>query len=154
MKCKKLYNCLLACLVFVGLVNTPVQAAGTRDEINRNVYLSQLEHEHINRYRISNDYVIPRVTGNIDVTIGADGIAFSDERFLLEAGKKVEINCTYSPAFAEVLFGLLDEDGVFYSVKSSGGSIRKTISVDVRGKYSFCVKNNPVHEITVRGFVY
>ncbi len=150
MKRKKLLSCLLTCVVLMGFASAPVQAV----EVSDHVRLSQLEYESVDRYETWRDQAITRVTENVNVTIGADGIVASEDRFLLDAGETVEISCTYSPAFAEVRFGLLDEDGVFYSVKATGGSIRKTISVDVRGKYSFCVKNNSSHEITVRGFVY
>ena len=104
MKRKKLLSCLLTCVVLMGFASAPVQAV----EVSDHVRLSQLEYESVDRYETWRDQAITRVTENVNVTIGADGIVASEDRFLLDAGETVEISCTYSPAFAEVRFGLLD----------------------------------------------
>ena len=54
---------------------------------------------------------------------------------------------------ASVDFGLIDSDGVFYPVRGSNGSINQTIRIDLRGTYTFAVRNNSSYKVSVSGFV-
>lgn len=71
----------------------------------------------------------------------------------LEYGETVTITASYSPASASVDFGLIDSDGVFYPVRGSNGSINQTIRIDLRGTYTFAVRNNSSYKVSVSGFV-
>ena len=86
MKRKKLLSCLLTCVVLMGFASAPVQAV----EVSDHVRLSQLEYESVDRYETWRDQAITRVTENVNVTIGADGIVASEDRFLLDAGETVD----------------------------------------------------------------
>lgn len=73
--------------------------------------------------------------------------------FPMEYGETVTITASYSPASASVDFGLIDSDGLFYPVRGSNGSINQTIRIDLRGTYTFAVRNNSNYKVSVSGFV-
>lgn len=77
----------------------------------------------------------------------------SSTSFPMEYGETVTITASYSPASASVDFGLIDSDGVFYPVRGSNGSINQTIRIDLRGTYTFAVRNNSSYKVSVSGFV-
>ena len=80
----------------------------------------------------------PRATGEFDFEISA---------------KSMRKASTSSPASASVDFGLIDSDGLFYPVRGSNGSINQTIRIDLRGTYTFAVRNNSSYKVSVSGFV-
>lgn len=94
-----------------------------------------------------------RATGKFDFEIPAKTLMKASTSFPMEYGETVTIRATYSPATASMAFGLIDSDGVFYSVGASNGSINQTIRIDLRGNYTFAIKNNSSYEVTVSGFV-
>ena len=97
--------------------------------------------------------VLPRATGSIDATVPASSLVYAGESFPLESGETVTINCSYSPASASMDFGLVDSDGIFYSLNVTGGSINKTIRVSERGSYTLAIRNNSSSSVRVVGFV-
>ena len=42
---------------------------------------------------------------------------------------------------------LIDSDGTFYPVRASDGSINQTIRIDLKGTYTFAVRNNSSYEV-------
>ena len=90
----------------------------------------------------------PRATGEFDFEISAKSTSFP-----MEYGETVTITASYSPASASVDFGLIDSDGLFYPVRGSNGSINQTIRIDLRGTYTFAVRNNSSYKVSVSGFV-
>lgn len=95
----------------------------------------------------------PRATGEFDFEISAKTLMESSTSFPMEYGETVTITASYSPASASVDFGLIDSDGVFYPVRGSNGSINQTIRIDLRGTYTFAVRNNSSYKVSVSGFV-
>lgn len=59
----------------------------------------------------------------------------------------------YTPASASMDFGLIDSDGTFYPVRANNGSINQTIRIDLRGNYTFAIRNNSSYTVNVFGFV-
>lgn len=71
----------------------------------------------------------------------------------MEYGETITITASYSPASASVDFGLIDSDGLFYPVQGSNGRIDQTIGIDLRGTYTFAVRNNSNYKVFVSGFI-
>lgn len=94
-----------------------------------------------------------RATGKFDFEIPANTLMKASSSFPMEYGETVTINAVYSPDSASVDFGLIDSNGLFYPVPGSNGSINQTIRIDLRGIYTFAVRNNSSYEVTVSGFV-
>lgn len=94
-----------------------------------------------------------RATKSINSDIPANKIAISDVKLPLEVGETVTINCSYSPAFASMDFGVIAPDGYFYFLSVKEGSINQSIAVSQRGDYSVAIRNNFSHSVTVVGFV-
>lgn len=94
-----------------------------------------------------------RATGKFDFEIPANTIMKASTSFPMEYGETVTIKAVYSPESASVDFGLIDSDGLFYPVPGSNGSINQTIRIDLRGTYTFAVRNNSSYEVSVSGFV-
>lgn len=94
-----------------------------------------------------------RATGKFDFEISAKTLRKADTSFPMEYGETITITAFYSPASASVDFGLIDSDGVFYPVRGSNGSINQTIRIDLKGTYTFAVRNNSSYEVAVSGFV-
>ena len=97
--------------------------------------------------------ILSRATGSINATVPANSLVYASESFPLESGETVTINCSYSPASASMDFGLVDSDGIFYSLNVTGGSINKTIQVSERGSYTLAIRNNSSSSVRVVGFV-
>ena len=93
----------------------------------------------------------PRATGEFDFEISAKSMRKASTSFPMEYGET--ITASYSPASASVDFGLIDSDGLFYPVRGSNGSINQTIRIDLRGTYTFAVRNNSSYKVSVSGFV-
>ena len=96
---------------------------------------------------------IPAQAAAADFEIPAKTLMESSTSFPMEYGETVTITASYSPASASVDFGLIDSDGVFYPVRGSNGSINQTIRIDLRGTYTFAVRNNSSYKVSVSGFV-
>lgn len=73
--------------------------------------------------------------------------------FPMEYGETVTITASYTPASASMDFGLIDSDGTFYPVRANNGSINQTIRIDLRGNYTFAIRNNSSYTVNVFGFV-
>ena len=97
--------------------------------------------------------VNPLATGFINEDIPANGSITATDPFNLEAGETVTLNCTYSPADANVLFGLLAPDGGYYYFDVTGGNIQETVKVNMRGAYTLHIINNSDTLVTVMGSV-
>lgn len=94
-----------------------------------------------------------RATGKFDFEISAKTMRRASSSFPMDYGETVTITASYAPASASVDFGLIDSDGLFYPVRGSNGSINQTIRIDLRGTYTFAVRNNSSYDVSVSGFV-
>ena len=93
------------------------------------------------------------IADEFDFEISAKSMRKASTSFPMEYGETVTITASYSPASASVDFGLIDSDGLFYPVRGSNGSINQTIRIDLRGTYTFAVRNNSSYKVSVSGFV-
>lgn len=130
---KKRLCLLFACISIFSCVSVPAAAADIEERV---IEITEL-----------------RATGEFKFDISAKSIRKASTSFPMEYGETVTITASYSPASASVDFGLIDSDGLFYPFPGSNGSINQTIRIDLRGTYTFAVRNNSSYEVTVSGFV-
>ena len=95
----------------------------------------------------------PRATGKFDFEIPGKTMMKASSSFPMDYGETITITASYVPASASMDFGLIDSDGTFYPVRASDGSINQTIRIDLKGTYTFAVRNNSSYEVAVSGFV-
>lgn len=152
MRIKKFLALFLACAIAMGALSLTASAdTGYSDDILR---MEDMKCEMID---VSKAEVLEersmRATGSINSDIPANTLGVSDIKFSLEVGETVTINCSYSPAFANMDFGVIAPDGYFYFLSVKGGSINRSIAVSQRGGYSLAIRNNSSHTVSVAGFV-
>ena len=133
---KKSICLLAACIVTVGCLSVPVNAVSGEESATEIFGITER-----------------RATGHFDFEIPANTLMRASSDFPMEYRETVTITASYSPASASVDFGLIDSDGVFYPVRGSNGSINQTIRIDLRGTYTFAVRNNSSYKVSVSGFV-
>lgn len=92
-------------------------------------------------------------SGKFDITIAAGESRNAGTKFPMEAGEVVNINAVYSPASADIEFGLVDENGIFYHGSGENGVFSETIEISQRGNYIFAVKNNSEVSVAISGYV-
>lgn len=143
---KKIISLALVYTLIIGCFSTTTGAV----EVPSGQNLVDLEHEQL--YMLSSD-VAPYAFGTIDVTIPANSMGFASSQISMEAGETVTINCSYSPIFASVDFGLVDSDSVFHYINVTGGSINETINIDERGTYTLGIRNKSPIRVSVVGFL-
>lgn len=138
MQIKRKLSMVLCCVLLVGVISLPVNAA--------EIQATPLE--------IScDDLINPFATGSFNWTIPANTSAKGDIVFPLAAGETVTIKASYSPFSASVDFGLIAPNGKYYCFNITSGSIDKTIQVSESGDYVLQIRNNASTEIEVSGFV-
>lgn len=148
MGCKRFCGLLITCSVILTGICVPVGAEEARESADSIESLSSLE------WRLDEDSRIQlRATGKVDFTVSAKKVAVVGDSFSLSPGETVTINCSYSPSWADLDFGLIAPDGLFYHVNANGGNINETLSVDEWGQYNFAVRNNSSVDVNVVGFV-
>ena len=99
----------------------------------------------------SAEIVEMRATKDFSVSVSAGAINSLKNVLPLAASEGVSIQAYYSPADAEVDFGLIYPDGTFHHVSASGGHVDVTITVGDPGDYKFAIRNNGSLTITVSG---
>lgn len=92
-----------------------------------------------------------RATKDFSVSVSAGAISSLKNVLPLAAGEGVSIQAYYSPADADVEFGLISPDGVFHYVSASGGHVDVSITADSPGDHKFAIHNNGSLTITVSG---
>lgn len=94
-----------------------------------------------------------RATTSVSWSVKANHLKKADTTFPMEAGECVTINCSYTPRWADVDFGLIAPDNRFYYLPGEDGSINRTIRIDERGEYRFGVYNKSSNIVSVSGFI-
>lgn len=94
-----------------------------------------------------------RATTSVSWSVKANLQKKADTTFPMEAGECVTINCSYTPRWADVDFGLIAPDNRFYYLPGEEGSINRAIRIDERGEYRFGVYNKSSNTVSVTGFV-
>ena len=148
MGCKRFCGVLVSCSLLLAAFCVPAGAESTKEGNYSSLSMNNLENERV----VVSD-IQPRATDKVDFSVSAKKIAVMDESFSLSPGETVTINCSYSPSWADLDFGLIAPDGLFYYVNTNGGNINKIISVDEWGQYIFAVRNNSSVDVRVVGFV-
>ena len=138
MRLKKLVCMALACVLIVGSVIFPANAA---------------EAETTTPESTMTNFIMPRATGSFSMTIPAKTKLSANTSFPLAAGETVTIKASYAPFSASVDFGLIAPNGVYYYFNITNGSIDKTIQVPESGDYILQIRNNANVEVEVAGFV-
>ena len=152
MRIKKFLAVFLACAITMGALSLTASAdTGHSDDILR---MEDMKREMIDVSKVEVlEESSMRATGSINSDIPANTLGVSDIKFSLEVGETVTINCSYSPAFANMDFGVIAPDGYFYFLSVKGGSINRSIAVSQRGGYLMAIRNNSSHTVSVAGFV-
>lgn len=101
----------------------------------------------------ANTLSIERASGQFSVDVGKQSTFTADSTFPLDIGDTVTIKATYTPRSADVDFGLIAPDGVFYSLPGQRGSFSETFKVDQRGDYTLAIRNNSGSTVSVSGTV-
>lgn len=152
MRIKKFLALFLAYAVAMGALSLTASAdTGYGDDILR---MEDMKCEMIDVSKVEMlEESSMRATGSLNSEIPANTLGVSDIKFSLEVGETVTINCSYSPAFANMDFGVIAPDGYFYFLSVKGGSINRSIAVSQRGGYLMAIRNNSSHTVSVAGFV-
>lgn len=120
MRIKKFLALFLACAIAMGALSLTASAdTGHSDDILR---MEDMKCEMIDVSKIEVlEESSTRATGSLNSDIPANTLGVSDIKFSLEVGETVTINCSYSPAFANMDFGVIAPDGYFYFLSVKGG---------------------------------
>ena len=150
---KRFVALFLACAIAMGALSLTATAETGHYEDNA-LQMEDMKREMIDvsKVEVLEESSI-RATGSLNSDIPANTLAVSDITFSLEAGETVTINCSYSPASANMDFGVIAPDGYFYSLNVKGGSINQSIRVSQSGSYAVAVRNNSSYTVSVVGFV-
>lgn len=132
MNTKRLFSLLLSCLLVVSCLAMPAGAVATSaPEMGT---------------------VITRATGQFDESIPEKTILTLAD-VLLNRGEIVTYDCSYTPKSANVEFGYIGPDGLFYGLGGSNGYINKGIRVSEPGSYTLAIWNLSNTAVSVRGTV-
>lgn len=129
MRMKRIACTFLCCVLLIGSVLTPVNAAGTEETIT------------------------PFATGTFNMTILPYSKADANGSFPLDAGETVTIRAYYTPTSASVDFGVVSSEGTFYYFNTTDGNMNKTMRITVSGYYTLRIRNNSNSPVQVSGFV-
>lgn len=152
MRFKKSLRLIITFVVAVGMLSVTATAETAHN--NCSMRLEDMNCELIDIEKMEElDETVVRVTGSINCDVPANKTAVSGRQFSLEVGETVTLNCSYSPAFASVDFGVIAPDGYFYFLNVKGGSINQSMVVSQRGNYSVAIRNNSSSAVRVAGFV-
>lgn len=132
MKFRTVFSLLITCLFALGCLTAPAEATAA----------SNLDTQ-----------AIIRATDRIEATISANKIATLGDSVSLDSGEVVTFSFTYTPRDANVQFGYIGVDGLFYGLSGYKGSIDKGIRVNQRGSYTLAILNDSNETVTVWGTV-
>ena len=153
MKRNRGFTLLAACIIVLSCLGAPASAVAKCEAA---VSIKELNCEFLSGSAVAgwNSSVVERAFGKINISIpGNTTTAAKSQSFYLEAGESVKLNCVYSPASANVDFGLIAPDGAFYYIRAVDGNFKESIKVDERGHYTLTIRNNSADTVTVMGYV-
>ena len=104
-------------------------------------------------YREPDTQAIVRATDQFEETISAHAIMILGASVSLDRGETVSYDCSYTPRDANVMFGYIGPDGLFYGLSGYKGSIDRGIRVNQRGTYTLAIWNESDEPVTVKGTV-
>ena len=88
-----------------------------------------------------------------NMSVGPQSSRAASNSIFLEAGEIVRIQATFSPMSSNISVGLIDSNGIFYSISITGGVVDVALRIEERGEYRFAVKNNSLYVLTISGNV-
>lgn len=97
--------------------------------------------------------VIERASGSFNTTVSAGKYKKLGSAVSMAGGEIMNFNATYTPRSANVDFGLLDSNNVFYYVTSTTGSVDGDVAAPANGSYTPAIRNNSSSTISVSGTV-
>ena len=163
MSIKKMLGVVLSCAMVVGCVGMSAMAAESGGDLSLEVVTGGVQKDLVMEPLTAGSGGIVQAM-NIAPQVEKEVVNIEDlpsmkldtsevETFDLEDVNPVTLNCTYSPADANVLFGLLAPDGGYYYFDVTGGNIQETVKVNMRGAYTLHIINNSDTLVTVMGSV-
>lgn len=96
---------------------------------------------------------VTRASGRINAELPANSFTTIDDSFFMVSGETITFDCTYTPRDANVEFGYIAPDGLFYGLSGYKGSINKGIRVNQQGTYTLAIWNKSDSSVTVTGTV-
>lgn len=137
--CLKRWLCMaVACVLFFGCINVPVEATEVEPATSESDVSMILN---------------TRATGSFNMIIPANKTLSANSSFPLSAEETVTIKASFNPFSANLDVGLIAPDGNFYYFKVTDGIIDKTIQVSMSGDYTLQIRNNSGFEVELTGFV-
>lgn len=97
--------------------------------------------------------ISPQASGQFSLTVKANSFSKSSSSLSLASGETVTISASYTPKTKSIDVGLMDEEGTFYYVTATKGTIDATIKVENRGNYKLTIRNNSSSAIDVSGII-
>ena len=94
---------------------------------------------------------VVRATRSFSLTIGPGEFYYSDVAMPLEVGETISTQITYTPVSADVWFGVITDEGYYYSLPGENGEFDLNINIPVRGHYYFVVQNNSSYTVRALG---
>lgn len=99
------------------------------------------------------DSISVKATERFNMDVPGNSAVRAGSSFSLKVGEVVTIKAAYSPFSANVDFGLIAPDGLFYGLNTTTGSFDNAIEVNQRGHYTLAVRNNSPETVNVSGYV-
>lgn len=154
MKCGRVFSAVLVILLFVGCLS-PVAANAIEMPPSELTQLEDMEPKKSNLLIVQEVFSssVPFSLGTIDTTISAYSSVYASENLYLNANDIITLNFSYVPLSANVNFGLIAPDGLFYYVNVTNGSINQNIQVAERGYYTVAIENMSSYSVSVTGYV-
>ncbi len=97
--------------------------------------------------------VVIMATNRFNATVPAYKAVQTNVRISLELGEVVTVKATYTPFSADVEFGFIAPDGLFYSLSGSNGVFDEAIKVNQRGQFTLAIRNCSSVLVTASGYV-
>lgn len=153
MKLKEIFAVTLSFILLIGCFSIDIGASC--NQYNPDLCLDDIEYKPLSPsdFKRESIPIVSYALGILNQTMPANSIGYSSERIYLDVNEVIVLNCSYSPSSANVNFGLIAPDGLFYYVNSSNGSIHQSIQVTERGYYTIAIENMSSYTISVTGYV-
>lgn len=152
MKRRNMLWAVLLCAAMVGSFVAPADAA---DPCGEYLWLEDLESEWVDLSSLKNweGCSFSRASKSVNGNVPALSICPVAQAVSLRTNDTVEFNCSYSPSFASMDFGVISSTGRFYHINVKEGSINQLIRISQSGSYTVAIRNNSSQTVRVVGFV-
>ncbi len=97
--------------------------------------------------------MVSDATGRFDIDLEPGQFLKANQTFFLEAWETIEIRAIYTPVSADISFGVISSDDIFFSLPGENGAFIKALTVDERDEYTFAIRNNSSVTVSVSGVI-